>query len=69
MKRIDYFLPKVATQITGIIFLVQLLTEVIGNRKQGFEWVLPVSGALFAMAVAWALYAVVMNAIRARGQA
>jgi hypothetical protein len=69
MKRIDYFLPKVATQITGIIFLVQILTEAIGNRKQGFEWVLPVSGALFAMAVAWTLYAVVTNAIRARGQA
>ena len=69
MKRIDYFLPKVATQTTGIIFLVQLLTEAIGNRKQGFEWVLPVSGALFVIAVAWTLYAVVMNAIRARGQA
>ena len=66
MKRIDYFLPKTATRITGIIFLVELLTKAIGDRKQGFEWVLPVSGALFAMAVAWSLYAVVMNAIRAR---
>ncbi len=66
MKRIDYFWPKAATQITGVIFLVQLLTEAIGNRKQGFEWVLPVSGALFSVAVAWTLCAVVVNAIRRR---
>ena len=66
MKRIDYFLPRAATQITAIIFIVQLLTEVIGNRKPGFEWVLPASGALFVAAVAWTLYAVVLNAIRAR---
>ena len=68
MKRIDYFWPKATTQITGIIFLVQLLTEAIGNRKQGFEWVLPVSGAFFAVAVAWTLCAVVINATRARNQ-
>ncbi len=69
MKRIDYFWPRAATQVTGIIFLVQLLTEAIGNRKQGFEWVLPVSGAFFVATVAWTLCAVVINAIRARGQA
>lgn len=69
MKRIDYFLPQAATQITGIIFFAQLLTEVVGNRKPGFEWVTPASGALFAMAIAWTLYAVVVNAIRAKGQA
>jgi hypothetical protein len=67
MKRIDYFWPKVLTQITGIIFLVQLFTEAIGNRKQGFEWVLPLCGTFFAAAVAWTLCAVVINAIRARG--
>ncbi len=69
MKRIDYFWPRAATQVTGVIFLVQLLTEVIGNRKPGFEWILPVCGGLFVSAAAWSLYAVVINAIRARGQA
>lgn len=68
MKRIDYFWPRAATQITGIIFLVQVLTEIVGNRKPGFEWVLPVCGGLFAASVAWALYAVMVNAIRARRQ-
>ena len=67
MKRIDYFWPKAVTHITGIIFLTQLVTEFISTRKEGFEWVLPVSGALFAVAIAWTLYAMVMNAIRARG--
>jgi len=69
MKRIDYFWPKTTVQITTIIFVVQLLTELVGNRKQGYEWVLPVSGAFFVAAVAWTLCAVVINAIRARGQA
>lgn len=69
MKRIDYFWPRTATQITGIIFLVQVLTEIIGNRKPGFGWVLPVCGGLFAASVAWAVYAVVVNAIRTRWQA
>lgn len=68
MKHIDYFWPRAVVQVTGIIHIVQLLTEVVGNRKPGFEWVTPASGALFAMAIAWALYAVVVNAIRARGQ-
>ena len=60
------FWPKAATKVTGIIFLVQLLTEMVGNRKPGFEWVLPACGALFAAALAWTLYAVVVNASRAR---
>ena len=64
MKRIDYFWPRAAVKVTAIVFFSQLLIEVIANRKQGFEWVLPVCGALFAAAVAWTLYAVVMNAIK-----
>ena len=65
--RIDYFWPKAATKVTGIIFFAQLLTEIIGNRKPGFEWVLPMCGSLFASAVAWTLCAVVINATRTRG--
>jgi hypothetical protein len=66
MKRIDYFWPRAALQITGIVFFVQLLTEVIGNRKPGFEWVLPVCTAAFVMAFLWVIYALVVNTLQAR---
>jgi len=67
MKRIDYFWPRAAMQITGIVFWVQLITEVVGNRKPGFEWVLPACALAFGFACGWSVYAVVRNAIRARG--
>jgi len=69
MKRIDYFWPKTTVQITTIIFVVQLLTELVGNRKQGYEWVLPMCGIVWFLSCIWVFYAVVINAIRARGQA
>jgi hypothetical protein len=68
MKRIDYFFPRAAVQITGVIFLVQVLTEFVGNRKPGFEWVLQICGGAFLASLIWTLFAVVLNAIRARGQ-
>lgn len=67
MKRIDYFWPRAATKITGIVFISQVLTEIIGFRKPEFDWVLPMCGLLFMSAIVWTLYAVVVNAIRARG--
>ncbi len=69
MKRIDYFWPRVAMQITGIPLLVELIQEVVGNRKPGFEWVLQALALAFVVACGWCVYAVVRNAIRARGQA
>jgi hypothetical protein len=69
MKRIDYFWPRAVLQITGIVFFVQLLTELIGNRKPGFEWVLPVCTAAFVIAFLWVIYALVVNAIQAREHA
>ena len=69
MKRLDYFWPKAATKVTGIVFISQGLTEIIGIRKPEFEWVLPMCGLLFIASILWTLYALVMNAIRAREQA
>jgi hypothetical protein len=31
MKRIDYFWPRAATQISGIVFISQAIIEVIGG--------------------------------------
>jgi uncharacterized protein with PQ loop repeat len=69
MKQIDYFWPKTTVQITTIIFVVQLLTELIGNRKQGYEWVLPMCSIVWLASCIWVFYAVVINAIRARSYA
>lgn len=69
MKRIDYFWPRTTTKITGIVFISQILTNVLGFRNPEFDWVLLMCGLLFMSAIVWTLYAVVMNAIRARGQA
>ena len=66
MKRISYFWPGTATHITGVLFTVQMLTELMAPGEQRFEWALPLYGALFAASAAWTLYAVVLNAIRAR---
>jgi len=67
MKRIDYFWPRAALKITGIVFISQILIDVLGFRKPEFYWVLPMCGLLFMAAIVWTLYAVVINAIRARG--
>ena len=66
---INYFWPRTAMQITSTVLLVQIVGEVIGHRKPGFEWVLPATGVLFAVACLWALSAVVRNALaKARGE-
>ncbi len=65
MKRIDYFWPRAAVQITGIVFFTQVILEISGlaQRKTGLEWVLPVCAGLFAASVAWTLYAIIKNAV------
>ena len=69
MKRIDYFWPRTAFQISGIVLGTQVLTEAISTRREGFEWVFLACSIAFALSCAWSLFAVVWNAIRARGQA
>jgi hypothetical protein len=65
----NYFWPRTAMQITSTVLLVQVVGEVLGYRKPGFEWVLPATGGLFAVTCLWALSAVVRNALtKARGE-
>ena len=64
MKRIDYFWPRAALQISGIVLLTQVLVEFICVRKEGFDWVLPACALAFALSCTWVMTAIV---IRARG--
>jgi hypothetical protein len=66
MKRIDYFWPRAALQITGIVFLTQVIVETIAERKPGFEWVLPACGLAFALAILWTTFAIVWNIFQSR---
>jgi Ni,Fe-hydrogenase I cytochrome b subunit len=67
MKRYDYFWARIATQLTGIVFITQLLIEVAGaQRKPGFEWVVLACGGAFAVAVFYSLALIALNAISAR---
>jgi hypothetical protein len=68
MKRIDYFWPRAATQISGIVFISQAIIEVIGVRKEGFEWVFPACAIAFAISCTLTIASIVWNAIRARGE-
>lgn len=60
--KISYHWPRSAVTFTGIILLTQVVTEVIGQRKPGFEWVMPVCGAAFTAAVLWVIAVLVINA-------
>jgi hypothetical protein len=70
-KRYDYYWVRIATQLTGIVFLTQILAEVSGivQRKPGFEWVLPTCGAAFALAMLYAVVLIVLNALHERNGA
>ncbi len=71
MKRIDYFWPRAAVQITGIVFVTQMLFELsgIGTRKPGFEWVIYACASAFMASLMYAGAAIAINAWRSwRGQ-
>lgn len=63
MRRIDYFWPRVAIQVTGSVFLFQLLNTAIGNSKQELDWLMPLSGVFFLSALGWALAVSRINAL------
>lgn len=60
----SYGFARVITQITAFVFFPQLVLEVIGviTRKEGFEWVLPVCGVTFLIAILYSLILVILNA-------
>ncbi len=62
MKKIDYFWPRAAVNITGIMFFVQCVTEVLATRKPGYEWVLWSTAGLFFSSVLWSVLVVAYNA-------
>ena len=62
MKSIDYFWPRTAAQITGIVFVVQAITEVLATRKPGHEWVFFASACAFAASVLSTIGCIVWNA-------
>lgn len=63
MKRIDYYWPRAAVKITGIVFLSQIVMEVSGiaSRKPEFWWVIYACTAAFAASIAWSVLAVLIN--------
>jgi hypothetical protein len=42
--------------VTGVTFAGQVIIEIIGARKPGFEWVLPATGVVFAASLLWVLW-------------
>jgi hypothetical protein len=68
MKRIDYFWPRAATQISGTVFITQAIFEVIGVREEGTEWVFLACAIAFAISCTVAILAIIWNTISARGE-
>lgn len=65
-KRIDYFWPRIAVQITGIVFATQMIFELSGNitRLPGFEWVIYACAWAFFASLLYAGLVIVINATR-----
>ena len=61
MKRMDYYWPSFSLKITGIFLIGQLLVEVVGQRKHGYEWVLPLAIFLFSISVVWSICIILYN--------
>ena len=55
MKRIDYFWPRAIFQITWVVLLTQTIVELLGERKSGYEWVMPACGIAFSISAIWVL--------------
>ena len=62
IKKIDYFWPRTAAQITGIVFVVQTITEMLASRNPEYEWVFLASACAFAASMLWAIACIVWNA-------
>lgn len=64
MRKHDYFVARALVQITGIVFLSQLVLEASGAiaRKPGLEWVIYACGAAFAASVLYSVALIVLNA-------
>lgn len=63
MKKYDYFWARAFIQITGVVFISQLIIELSGIavRKSGFEWVVYACGAAFFAAILYSFTLVLLN--------
>lgn len=63
MKRYDYFWARASIQITGIVFVSQLITELSGIavREPGFEWVIYACGVAFFAAILYSFILILLN--------
>ena len=62
MKRIDYFWPRVAFQITGAAFVTQLVLLPVGDWTESRAWAVAGSVAAQVASTVWASWAVYRNA-------
>ena len=62
MKRIDYFWPRTAFQITGTVFVAQLVALPLIEWTERTAWAIAGSGATFVVAAVWSMWAVYRNA-------
>lgn len=65
-KRLDYYWPRAAIQITGIVFITQSVMEFSGvaTRRPGFEWAYPACGIAFAIACIYTMAILCINTKR-----
>lgn len=68
IKRIDYFFPRAAVQIFGILFFTQLITDFIATRKAGYEWVIYICGIAFLLSLVWSLTVIFLNSVNRKEQ-
>lgn len=61
-RRYSYFYSRIAVEVTGIMFLVQIIAESVGDRRPGFEWIIPVCGGAFAISICYAICLILLNA-------
>ena len=62
MKKIDYFWPRTAVEVTGIAFAIHFIAGIVGTVKPGYEWVPLAHACAFAASVLWAIGCIVWNA-------
>ena len=62
-KKYDYRIARALVKITTILFITQVVTEIIATRNQQFYWVLPVITLLLCASLMYSVALVVLNAI------
>ena len=66
----SYTIARGMVKLTGIIFITQLIIEVSGVavRREAFEYVTHIFGALFFASIAYSVVLIVLSAIKRRNK-